>query len=345
MTVSRVTVLMPVYNGERYLRDAVQSILGQSYADFEFLIVDDGSSDGSVEIIRSYADPRIRLIHNEQNLGLVASLNRGLELARGEFVARMDADDVSRPERLARQVQFLDANPKVGVCGSWVQFFPEKYVWKLPGTSEEIRCRQFSMAGVGHPSVMMRRELFLGHGLFYNPDYLHLEDFELWDRALRYMEFANLQEVLLDYRISPGQVSTMHRAEQLSAVAPMRLQKVRALGIEPTAAEQLLHEQVMNCTLPNEKGGLDGAEQWLLKLQAANRSSKVYHECYFSQWLLHVWFSTCLSVADESICSCSRCLGSRLWSAGNASAWQLLRALGAWVSRKEFWVSRRRGHV
>ncbi len=345
MRAPRVTVLMAVYNGERYLREAMESVLAQTFADFEFLVVDDGSTDASAQIIASYADPRVRPVRNRANLGLVASLNRGLELARGEYVARMDADDISRPERLSHQVRFMEVHPGVGVCGSWVQFFPDRYIWKLPRSSEEIRCRQFSIVGVAHPSVMLRRRLFVEHGLFYSPGFPYLEDFELWDRALKHMEFANIQEVLLDYRISPGQISTLHRAEQLAAVAPMRLQKVRELGLDPTAPLQQLHEQVFNCTLPVESDAVDRAEQWLLQLQAANSSAKVYDGRCFGQWLLHIWFSACLSIGDESVCPLSRCLGSPLWSACDASPLRLLQALGAWVARKEFWVARRKTRV
>ncbi|MBU5612542.1 glycosyltransferase family 2 protein [Geomonas azotofigens] len=327
----RVTVLMPVFNGAAFVTEAVESILGQSYPDFELLVIDDGSTDKSAAIVLSYDDPRIRLVKNGHNLGLIASLNRGLDLARGEYVARMDADDISRPRRLARQVAFLDSHPEVGVCGSWVRFFPDGYVWKLPPSSEEIRCRQFNIVGVAHPSVMLRRGLFLEHGLYYDPAYLHLEDFELWGRALAYMQFANIQEVLLDYRVTPDQVSSRHRAEQLAAVAPLRLKKVLELGVTPSPAEQELHEQVVNGTLPVDPRQLDRAERWLLKLQAANRAAGIYDHGFFSQWLLHIWFSECRRLARLGACSWRRCLGSRLWSTGNASPWRRLTAAGAWT--------------
>src|SRR3990172_2066353 len=110
-----MTVLMPVYNGEPYLASAVESILGQSFADFEFLIIDDGSTDRSCEIVRGYADPRIRLLRNSSNRGVIATLNRGLEEAHGEYLARMDADDISLPDRLAQPGAVLDAHPEVGV--------------------------------------------------------------------------------------------------------------------------------------------------------------------------------------------------------------------------------------
>src|SRR4051794_29608800 len=115
----KVTVLLAVYNGERYLREAIDSILGQTFQDFEFLIINDGSTDSTREIILSYHDPRIRLVDNEDNIGQTRSLNRGLALAAGQFVARQDADDISEPERLASQVAFLEIHPEVVLLGTW----------------------------------------------------------------------------------------------------------------------------------------------------------------------------------------------------------------------------------
>ena len=119
----KVTVLMPVYNGEKYLKEAITSILLQTFDDFEFLIINDGSSDASVDIIQSFRDPRIRLVHNDTNIGLIATLNKGLKLAHGKYVARMDQDDISLPRRLEKQTYFMDNNPDVGVCGTWIKLF------------------------------------------------------------------------------------------------------------------------------------------------------------------------------------------------------------------------------
>lgn len=335
MTAPRVTVLMPVYNGERYLREAMESILQQTFDDFEFLIINDGSTDSTANIVGSYSDKRIKLIHNDGNQGLVASLNKGLALARGEFIARMDADDISRSERLALQVRFMDANPLVGVCGSWVQFFPKSNskIWKLPESSEEIRCWQFHSVGVAHPSVMLRRQLFMEHELVYDEHYRHIEDFELWGRAIRIMDFANIQKVLLNYRISPGRICTTYGDKQLAAIAPLRLQRVRELGIEPTLDQQQLHEMIMNIEMPADQEHLDRAEQWLLHLEAANRAVRVYPVNSFSRRLLEIWFSNCIYLADFSACSMRRCLMSPLWTAVNASAWHRSRAFGAWIVR------------
>lgn len=337
----KVTVLMPVFNGVPFLSEAISSILRQTFEDFEFLIIDDGSTDGSGRIIESFDDTRIRFVKNEVNLGLVAALNCGMQLARGEYIARMDADDISRPHRIARQVRFLETSPKVGVCGSWVKFFPKErhYIWKLPATSEEIKCRMFHAVGLAHPSVMLRRKLFLDHGLFYDPAYTHIEDYELWGRALQFMDFANIKEVLLDYRISPDQVCSRHRAEQLAAVAPLRLQRVRELGVEPTADQQKLHEAIMNGSLPPDEKILDSAELWLLHLDKANREAGIYSAHLFTRRLLDIWFEICCISADAGVCTWQRYKGSLLLAAAPHSVRQQIRSIGGWL--KCYW--RRKG--
>jgi len=343
MSGPRVTVLMSVYNGGPYLREAVESILRQSFSDFEFLIIDDGSQDDSVAIVEAYKEPRIRLIRNGGNLGLSLSLNKGLELARGEYVARMDADDISRPERLALQVAFLDAHPQVGVCGSWVRFFPKAQgaLWKLPPSSEQIRCWQFHTVGVAHPAVMLRRRFFAEHGLIYDPLCRYAQDFELWGRAIRYMEFANIQRVLLDYRLSPGQVGAAHGPEQLATVTPLRLERVRELGLEPTQEQQHWHEMIMNGGLPAESASLDRAEQWLVQLESANRALGNYPADCFSRRLLDIWFSACLSIAGAPGCTLSRCLNSPLWSTVPWGAWHRIRAVAAWLAHRRAWEAMR----
>lgn len=336
VALPRVTVLMPVYNGAPYLAEAIRSILQQTFTDFEFLIIDDGSTDESVAVIQSICDSRIRLVLNDMNMGLVATLNRGLGLARGEYIARMDQDDISRSARLSKQVSFMDKNPRIGVCGSWVRFIPKAYhfVWKLPEKSEEIRCWLFNAVGVAHPSIIFRRQLFVEYGLSYDPSFEYIEDFELWGRAIQYMNFANIQEILLDYRISPRQMCATYGAEQLEKMAQIRLQRVRELGIEPTQDEQQFHEMIMNNALPPEPECLDRTEQWLLKLEMANRAIGSYPADMFSRRLLDIWFSSCISLTETSFCSLRRCLMSPLWSTVSASAWHRMRALVAWVVQK-----------
>jgi glycosyltransferase involved in cell wall biosynthesis len=207
-----VSVVMPVYNGETYLREAADSILGQTFADFEFIIVDDASTDSSVEIVRAYADPRIRLVRNDRNLGVSGSLNRAIQLARGTYVARMDADDVSRPERLARQVAFLDAHPACGVVGTWTEIYSERTstgrAHRHPTEDLDIKYEVLFDSPFVHSTVMIRGDVFTAVGLYPVTDSSpYPEDFVLWSRIARAFGTANLPEALLVYREVPGSES------------------------------------------------------------------------------------------------------------------------------------------
>lgn len=217
--IPKVTVLMPVYNGEAHLSEAIESVLNQSFTDFEFLIINDGSTDRSVDIIKTYRDPRIRLVENERNFGLVDTLNRGIDLARGELIARMDCDDVCVPERLSKQVAFMKQHPEVGICGSWIEYFMGKeLVMKFPAQHEEIIQAFPSYNPMAHPTVMIRAEILKSRRLYYDSDYRHVEDYELWTRLAAVTCCANLPEVLVRYRIHPEQIGRKHSAEQQETI-------------------------------------------------------------------------------------------------------------------------------
>jgi glycosyltransferase involved in cell wall biosynthesis len=157
----KVTMLMSVYNGARFLREAIESILGQTFRDFEFLIVDDGSTDDSREMILSYCDPRVRLVINDRNVGLPRSLNRGLDLAQGEYVARQDADDISESARLAKQVAFLDSYHDVALLGTWYRKIDEggRIIGdrQLPCDHVRIRWCQLFFCPFVHTAIMLRK--------------------------------------------------------------------------------------------------------------------------------------------------------------------------------------------
>jgi glycosyltransferase involved in cell wall biosynthesis len=220
----RITVLMPIYNGARYLPEAMESILQQSFTNFEFLIINDGSTDESVRIVNSYTDPRIRLIENDRNMGLVHTLNRGLDLAQGEFIARMDCDDISLQERLEKQLILMERCPEIGVCGGWIEYFMgRQLVLKLPVSDAEIKRTLPSDNPMAHPTVMLRTAVIKARQLYFDPEYSHVEDYELWVRLAAVTCFANIPEVLLKYRIHPEQVGHRHSAEQAQI-----LEKIRA---------------------------------------------------------------------------------------------------------------------
>lgn len=196
---------MPVYNvKEDWLRESIESILNQTYSDFEFIIFDDGSDMPIDDVIKSYNDDRILLLHGEGNHGVANALNECLKVAKGEFIARMDADDISVPERFAKQIEYFSKNPNISILGSWYEAFPDKYIVQHPS-----RPKYFDLLEkccMAHPSVMFRKSDFEKFGLKYNPDY-KCEDYDLWSRAVRVLEIDNIQEVLLKYRVHENNCS------------------------------------------------------------------------------------------------------------------------------------------
>lgn len=211
----RVSVLMAVHNGEEYLRGAVDSILSQTFTDFEFIIVDDGSIDRSGEIISTYNDPRIRLIRHDDNLGLAASLNKGLGLARGEYVARMDCDDVSLPERLAKQVAFMDAHPEVGACSTWALDIDREgnIIGKRDTLTGEPLDNFYWRTSLIHPASIIRFSRL--SNLRYDGELHCSQDYDLWFKIRAQAKLSNIPEYLFLYRVHDKSVSATKAGKQI----------------------------------------------------------------------------------------------------------------------------------
>ncbi|MPR33424.1 glycosyltransferase family 2 protein [Salmonirosea aquatica] len=204
----KISVIMPVYNGELYLREAIESILGQTYTDFEFIIINDGSTDTSGSIIDSYKDSRIKHIKNERNAGLVSALNVGIDLAQGEYIARMDADDISLPERFAKQVAFMNQHTEVGVCGTAYQYIGNRSgTITLPESFEKSFTFLSSNSCLAHPTVMIRRAVLEQHSIRYENDYPYAEDYAFWIRIGQVAHLTSLSEPLLSYRWHSANIS------------------------------------------------------------------------------------------------------------------------------------------
>lgn len=291
----RVTVLMPVYNGEEHLREAIESILAQTFEDFEFLIVNDGSTDRSAEVIGAYRDPRIRLVHNEANSGLIATLNRGLELAAGEFICRMDQDDISLPERIARQTAFMESHPEIGACGAWFRKFGTgrgKVVrWQTDPAG--IRCGLLFDSMLGHPTVMLRQESLAKYDLYYDPAYKNAEDYALWTKVAEHCDLANLGEVLLLYRVHPAQITQRASAGQRETGGKVRLALLRQMGIDPSPEEFEIHQAISTCVCIGVDNLFVRAEEWFCKLKDVNDRTRIYPEPAFSRVLVERWLTFC----------------------------------------------------
>ncbi len=219
----KVSVILPVHNGMPYLPLAVESILQQTFRDFEFIIVDDASTDDTARYLSDLGDPRLRVIHNEQNLGVAKSLNRAIAIGRGEYIARQDADDVSLPGRLEAQVNYLDRHPDIAVLGTRATFIDgagpgnATGIWAVPTAGIEIKWRLLfdNCRTIIHPSAMMRTSILRECGGYPEATQFSLaEDYELWCRMARHHGIANLEQSLVKFRIHGSSVSRRHNEEQ-----------------------------------------------------------------------------------------------------------------------------------
>jgi len=294
---------MPIHNGAAFVAAAIESILEQTFRDFEFLIIDDGSTDRSADIIEGYTDSRIRLVRNERQIGQIRTLNRGLGLARGEYVARMDADDISLPTRLERQVGFMAANPAVGACGTWVVTMGDREgeVWKYPESAEEIRCRLLFDSALAHPSVCMRRQAFERHSLQFDEAYPLAEDYQLWKTASDVFPLANIAEVLVRYRIHADSVSQRNARQQEAAVRRIHAESLDRLGLQPSEEEEFVHRWVTTGAPAGAVLRPQAVAAWLEKLLRANADRGVYPRSDFERLLGAFW----LAAAYRSV-NCGR---------------------------------------
>lgn len=247
-----VSVLMPVFNTGKYTEDAIKSILNQSYTDFEFIIVDDGSTDNTAQIISGFQDPRIKVIQNEINLGLAASLNNGLALAQGKFIARMDGDDISFPDRFLKQVTYLNQNPKVGVVGAWYQWTDSEgnpgKIKRFPMDNGVIQWKLIVDAQpIAHPVVMMRAEALREINGY--KDMRYSQDYDLFYRLSKNWEFHNLQEVLLLRREHEQRIGKSHTEEQMANTAQTRQEMIQEL-----IGEKVPLKMIMDSFPPHSNG-------------------------------------------------------------------------------------------
>jgi len=240
-----LSVVMSVYNGKAYLRAAIDSVLAQTFSDFEFIIIDDGSTDGCGPMLDAIAptDPRIRLVRRE-NRGLIASLNEGCGMARAPLIARMDGDDICRPHRFQTQIDYMQQHPECVVLSSRV-LYVDSAGWPIGEqyrntTHEQIEDALWGRgdgAGMSHPGVMMRAAAFRSVG-GYRDAYPDAEDYELWLRMAEAGRLANLPEVLLDYRYHANSVSQQRAVRQRESMLLALRHAAERRGVEAPAAEQ-----------------------------------------------------------------------------------------------------------
>lgn len=297
MEIPILSVVLLVYNGEKYLREAIDSVLNQTFRDFELIIVNDGSTDDSLKIINSFDDKRIRIINNTRNKGIPICRNLGIKEAKGEYLAWTDCDDINLPTRFEKQINFLHKNKDYGGCGTWLYRFKGikiNYVAKALEDHNEIKAALlFRPAAVPNATVMLRLSEVRKNHITYNPGYPVGEDYDFVFRCSQHFKFSNIQEVLYKYRDSETSIMTKFEEEETRIYninKKIFKQGLIALGIQPTDTNLITHYNICSKKIYDSFSDYLESYRWLLKIKENNRAEKTYDPEALNQILADQFF-------------------------------------------------------
>ena len=316
-TLPLLSVIMPVYNAEKFLSDAMKSVLGQSFKNLELIIINDGSTDKSELVVQSFTDERIRYFKNEENSGIVYSRNRGLKLAKGDFIGMVDADDIVYPEKFEKQIEFLKQNPEYGFVGSWARFIDEngKRIpggWKLKASPEKI------------PAIMFFKNYFLQSAVVYQKDCIKNfsftkgfeigEDYLIWYQMLKKYKAWNFPEYLVDYRMHQHNITVKQKEKGYELEREIFRIQFKELGIEATDEELDIHMKIRYTETINSTELLKEIEKWLMKILRYNDLNKVYDKKHLYEVVTNRWMKVCSKFRPVSLSATRVCLTSKLFS-------------------------------
>lgn len=294
---------MPVYNAQKYLSEAIDSVLAQTFDDWELILINDGSTDRSKAIIERYRDSRIRYVENEQNMGLIATLNKGIDLCEGEYIARMDADDIAMPDRLSMQTDFLDRHADYVMCGTDAIVIDAN--GQQTGKIKNL-CRdallQINLLFTNpfiHPTMLIRRRILINNR--YNVHYRHTEDYELWCRLAKLGKVANLNAELLKYRWHNTNVSVVYNDIQQNLKDEIIRRKLYdVFGLEPDEEELSVHKITFQLYSLGKKievpvNCFNNISDWFIKLIKKNEEIQYYDNADLTAFLWSRWLVLCFS--------------------------------------------------
>jgi glycosyltransferase involved in cell wall biosynthesis len=327
----RVTVFLPFFNRARLLPNAIESVLSQSFGDFELLMIDDGSTDGGADVARSYREPRIRLVVSASNQGIPRTRNLGLELARGEYLANADSDDWSHPTRLARQVAFLDAHPGAAAVGSWALRTDASGTrcrgpLLRPTDPRAIRGRILFATCFKNPTMMARTEVLREFG--FREQFVICSDIDLWSRVSEKYALANIPEFLVRYR--PGGTSHRPGAPGVEMRRMLVRDMLTTFGVDFDEHDAERHVELRNFSgFRPTREYLDWAEQWLAGLARFNARSRWFPEPEFGRTVAERWLLLQLRAVAAGLCPTGRgSLAPRTRALAGAVPGYLAHALG-----------------
>jgi glycosyltransferase involved in cell wall biosynthesis len=297
MNTPLVSIVMPVYNAEVYLREAIDSILAQSYRNLEFIIINDGSTDTSKDIIFSYTDPRIRYLENEQNMGIIRTKNKAIDFATGHYIATLDGDDIATPDRIEKQVHFMETHPGHGLCGTMHQEIDSKgnLLKKsfFPANDTDVATYMLLANCFCHSSTMVRANLM--KELKYSDDYYVAEDYELWYRISKQAKITNLPDYAILYRIHANNISTTRQKQMFATVKKLASRILTDLGIPYSESELETHSNLLSFTddFFADNSYFSELEKWIRKLYGKIKTQEEYNHSLFFRMLIERWLVIC----------------------------------------------------
>lgn len=328
----KISVVMPTYNTQiSILKEAVDSILNQTFSDFEFIIIDDGSANDTYEYLKSIPDKRIKIIKNDTNIGITKSLNIGFRAAKGKYIARMDSDDIAFPDRFEKQYAFMESHPDVFVCGSKAIFFKDmalpdikpaeqtkkQYTFikktdsRRKESTEIVNCKVedmesyrvrmiFTNPGPLHPTAFFNHEKLIQYHIEYNEELVYAQDYDLWMRISSFGQICTLPEVLLYYRVHSGQISKEHREKQIEC-DQMTQRKLLEQLLDKVSEEDLsFHYKHSSGYYSNAKIS-PRAIQWYGRILTANRERKIYDHKKLVQYIDRIKTSLILQTFTQDM--------------------------------------------
>lgn len=290
-----VSVCIPVYNRGKFIKAAVESVLSQTYQNFEIIIVDDGSTDNSIAVVKSIEDSRIKLFKNAVNKGVVYSRNRYLEEASGDYIAVLDSDDTWLPSKLEKQIKFFRENPDYGICGTTAlrkYSDGKKEIWKYPIKDGEIRVRLLWGSSIIHSSMMINTRLLKKYSVKYSKDRKQAEDYDLIRQIAKYGKLYNLEEVLLWYNIHEDQFTSSAKLEQVSETFKVTLLYIKDLGLTLTEKQKGAYFKVFTYKYDLSKDELLELQIVFEHLNEQLDEKPILKNNISKQWFLACYYST-----------------------------------------------------
>lgn len=284
--VPLISVIMPVYNTAKYLSQAIDSILNQNFIDFEFIIIDDCSTDGSLDIIKNYSDERIILIENEINKGYVYGLNYALSFAKGKYIARMDSDDISLPHRFKRQFHLLENNAWVTICGSLMEKIHNSELINYPTSHNEIKVKFLENSCLAHPTVMFRKSFIIENNLIYDEYMTPAEDYDLWTKmATCNAFFLNIPERLVKYRIHKNQISNVKEIQRIKNANKIKISYLSNICYISSCKKLINLNLINNKSVSNKISHLNWVYKQCVFLEDQNDDKQFFDKFYFHKFL------------------------------------------------------------